>query len=115
MCRSKSEGGRRCGAGTTGGSGSADVGSATVGRLSLATTPEGKAAESRFYALRESGYAGWIDSGGYAVTDREHDAWVAEQPEAARKRLFGSAYRTPDQLAREDYARTGGLRPPKEG
>lgn len=35
--------------------------------------------EAKFYELRESGYDGWIDQDGNAVSDDEHQRWCDER------------------------------------
>lgn len=39
-------------------------------------------ADARFHDLRESGWTGWIDQDGHAMTDEQHDQWCREQEQS---------------------------------
>ena len=58
-----------------------------MARLFGADTPEGAERYKRGHALRESGYAGWMDQDGYAVPDPHEPR--GDQPSAALTRMLG--------------------------
>lgn len=76
MCRSKSEGGRRCNSNGGRGGGAVPVSAGQSGdmspqkaRLLGLDTPEGRTRFERLSALRDSGYTGPVDQDGYAASD----------------------------------------------
>lgn len=75
MCRSSADGGRRC-------TGSAPRSQPPVSSRTWDGAPE-TAAETRFFDLRESGYAGPIDNDGYKVVEGQEAAHLL----AGRDRL----------------------------
>lgn len=74
MCRSVSEGGRRCSGSKRGGSSRSPAGGQRASRR-IDGKPETDA-DKRFFNLRDSGYTGPIDQDGYA-TDEHADIFDA--------------------------------------